>query len=252
MKKIIKPLLITFGIFLLLVALLVVYSLNRRQTYINDFYGYEVEVPAWWMIEEYAEVGAEIYNRGKSVSCTVYYFFDSENSLEDHLEQMLQDETKYTIKKKERTQFGDQEGFYVLATLGKDRVNEYYQTLNNGHGYGLSCSYKNNGTYKVSRGYIAQGVKGFKLPEQPTEPEGLSYQTAVVIIAEDEDEGVPAEYDWLGTNGCPANGGPKEVISQELEFVGGHTYDILTVICNDDTQKNYYFQIDSYYGKWKQ
>jgi len=74
----------------------------------------------------------------------------------------------------------------------------------------------------------------------------------VVIIAEDEDEGVPAEYDWLGTNGCPTNGGPKEVINQELEFGGGHTYDILTVICNDDTQKNYYFQIDSYYGKWKQ
>jgi len=80
--------------------------------------------------------------------------------------------------------------------------------------------------------------------------EGSSFENAVVIDAETSDVGIPAEYDWLRENGCPNNGGVTEVEMQELQENDGSFYDLLYAVCEDGTKKVYYFNIDSFFGKW--
>jgi len=81
---------------------------------------------------------------------------------------------------------------------------------------------------------------------------GLSRQDAVVINEDYSEEGIPAEYDWLKANGCPNNGGVVEVEMQELDEDEEHLYDVLHTVCADGTKKQYYFNIDNFFGNWKE
>lgn len=79
---------------------------------------------------------------------------------------------------------------------------------------------------------------------------GTSFEDAIIIIADTEDEGIDKESEWLYYNACSDSGYPLEVIMQELSFHNDHTYDVISVSCSDGPDETYYFQIDSFYGKW--
>ena len=89
----------------------------------------------------------------------------------------------------------------------------------------------------------------FLFPETPKE--GSSFETAVVIQADHEEEGIAMEYDYLYDNACLENDGGKEVEMQELQEHEGSLYDILHVVCNNGEKETYYFNIDSFFGKWE-
>ena len=78
----------------------------------------------------------------------------------------------------------------------------------------------------------------------------MSFETAIVIEADNSDEGIKAEYDWLWANACLDNQGVREREMQELQERGGHKYDVMYMRCNNGEEEIYYFQIDSFYGKW--
>ncbi len=80
--------------------------------------------------------------------------------------------------------------------------------------------------------------------------EGLSFETAIVIQADNEENGIQMEYDWLTENACPEQGGPKERTTQQLEQKNGKWYDVLYVECHNGEEIIYYFNIDSFFGKW--
>lgn len=82
-------------------------------------------------------------------------------------------------------------------------------------------------------------------------PEGMSYETAIVIEAGNEDEGIGMEYDYLYANSCADNGGSVDLLMQELGEYDGHTFDLMTVLCADGSEETWYFQIDSFFGKWE-
>lgn len=94
---------------------------------------------------------------------------------------------------------------------------------------------------------VALFISGCGAPQE----KGLSMQDSIVIQASTEDEGVPMEYEWLVGNGCPNNGGVADVEMQEIDYdEAGGMYDVLHVICVDGAKKQYYFNIDSFFGKW--
>lgn len=77
--------------------------------------------------------------------------------------------------------------------------------------------------------------------------EGTDFENAVVIEADNEDEGVAMEYDWIDDNACLSAGGALEVGMQTLEEHEGSMYDILDVACFDGSEETYYFNIDSFF-----
>ena len=50
--------------------------------------------------------------------------------------------------------------------------------------------------------------------------------------------------------GCLDKGGVAEREMQELQEDKGHKFDLLYTLCNNGDSVIYYFQIDSFYGKW--
>lgn len=93
--------------------------------------------------------------------------------------------------------------------------------------------------------YIASYVF-FSLPDMD---ENFNSSKAIVIQAQNENEGVAKEYDYLKTNGCLNNGGGEKVLSQTLKKYENNMYDIMKIQCNDGQTEVYYFQIDSFFGK---
>lgn len=81
-------------------------------------------------------------------------------------------------------------------------------------------------------------------------PDGLSFETAIVIEADNSSEGLKAEYDWLYANACLDKEGILDRGMQELQENDGRKYDVMHMICNNGAEEIYYFQIDSFYGKW--
>ena len=74
---------------------------------------------------------------------------------------------------------------------------------------------------------------------------GQSFDTAVVIDAQDEFAGVQAEYDWVASN-YPGSA----VELQSLEFRDGRPFDILTLRARNGDQHVVYFDISSFFGVW--
>ena len=75
---------------------------------------------------------------------------------------------------------------------------------------------------------------------------GESFASAIEIQADNEEDGIPMEYDWLYNNGCKGRGGAVEVEMQELQEQNGHLFDLLHTVCANDETVIYYFNIDSF------
>ena len=80
--------------------------------------------------------------------------------------------------------------------------------------------------------------------------DGLSFENAIIIKADNSDDGIAQEYEWLYTYGCPDKDGVADREMQELQEDKGHKFDLLYTLCNNGDMVTYYFQIDSFYGKW--
>ena len=85
---------------------------------------------------------------------------------------------------------------------------------------------------------------------QATSGSGESFAAAIVIQADNEEDGVAMEYDWLYNNGCEGKGGVVEVEKQELEENDGQLFDLVYTVCANGETVIYYFNIDSFFGKY--
>jgi hypothetical protein len=77
----------------------------------------------------------------------------------------------------------------------------------------------------------------------PSVQDGSSFEQAIVITAQNEDEGVKAEYRWLREH-FP---GYRE-IHQYLMTQKGH-YDRIDIMTVDGQSRSVYFDINSFFGK---
>ena len=84
----------------------------------------------------------------------------------------------------------------------------------------------------------------------PETKDGLRFETAIVSDADNEDDGVAEEYEWLAEHACKNNEGVSELEMQDLQEHDGHMFDVMHMICNNNELEIYYFQIDSFFGKW--
>ena len=75
--------------------------------------------------------------------------------------------------------------------------------------------------------------------------DGSTRETAIVISAANEKEGVGAEYAWLKDN-LPGAKLEKTGLSDD----GAKIYDTMVVALPNGEQRTIYFDITSYFGKW--
>jgi predicted RNA-binding protein associated with RNAse of E/G family len=74
---------------------------------------------------------------------------------------------------------------------------------------------------------------------------GSSYENAVFIEEKTEQVGVNAEYQWLNKN-YPG----YKMKGQSLNFHNDKPYDILHIVTADGLEKDIYFDISGFYGKF--
>jgi len=79
---------------------------------------------------------------------------------------------------------------------------------------------------------------------------GSNFMTAIPIQAESTSEGIDKEYQYLYENSCKDKGGFAQLEAQELQMQGDHRYDVMHIICANGEKETYYFNIDSFFGKW--
>lgn len=82
------------------------------------------------------------------------------------------------------------------------------------------------------------------LSDQKT-ADGSSYEKAIFIDKSTETAGVDAEYVWLKEN-YPG----YQMIKQSLVHHDGRSYDILKIKTKDGAEKDIYFDISKFFGKW--
>ncbi|MFH1588567.1 MAG: hypothetical protein ABIA76_04490 [Candidatus Diapherotrites archaeon] len=78
---------------------------------------------------------------------------------------------------------------------------------------------------------------------------GSSFETAIVIDAINEGQGLSKEHEWLGKNACVGKGGELE-IEEELIEHNGSWFDIFRLVCVNGEKETYYFNVDSFNGVW--
>lgn len=71
------------------------------------------------------------------------------------------------------------------------------------------------------------------------ERDGSSYEKAIIV------KSIDAEYEWLRQN-CPG----CKFLQQALRQNKGMHYDVLTVQLTDGSKKEFYFDINSFFGKF--
>ena len=74
--------------------------------------------------------------------------------------------------------------------------------------------------------------------------DGTSAETAIVVRAANESDGVSLEYLWIDTNL------PGTVLDQSLTFEGDRVYDVLMVDPVVGEQREVWFDITDWYGVW--
>jgi hypothetical protein len=79
----------------------------------------------------------------------------------------------------------------------------------------------------------------------PSDELGGSFETAVVIQASNEFEGVAMEYQWLDER-YPG----YQTLSQTTASQNGKIYDLIMIETIDGTQMMIYFDITAFYGKF--
>lgn len=75
--------------------------------------------------------------------------------------------------------------------------------------------------------------------------DGSSYEKAIVIKESSETTGVAAEYKWVGVHYPGA-----KTEKQALSHSNGSNYDILTIRLPDGTEKDVYFDISRFFGRF--
>ncbi|MDD5359610.1 MAG: hypothetical protein PHI79_01360 [Sulfurovaceae bacterium] len=75
--------------------------------------------------------------------------------------------------------------------------------------------------------------------------DGSHFENAIVIEAKNEMEGVRAEYVWLAKH-YPGYKTNKQSLLQN----NGKYYDLLNITTADGKQKDFYFDINSFFGKF--
>jgi hypothetical protein len=95
-----------------------------------------------------------------------------------------------------------------------------------------------------------QSAPSLAKPESEMKETGKDYLSAIVVTANSEDTGVKWEYDWLKKNSCKKNSGYSKPAGQALQSENDHWYDVITAVCNDGKEIDYYFMIDNYFGKF--
>ena len=78
-----------------------------------------------------------------------------------------------------------------------------------------------------------------------SEQDGSSYEKAIYITEKTETTGVHAEYEWLKKN-YPG----YTMIKQSLTYKGSKPYDILKIKTKDGDEKDVYFDISNFFGKF--
>lgn len=97
---------------------------------------------------------------------------------------------------------------------------------------------------RVRSGCFAVLLLAFALPALALEPDGLSFERAVPIVAENSVEGVPKEYDWLRRHYPGWRRLRQELLRQE-----GRTYDRLTIVSPTGETRQVYFDITAFFGR---
>ena len=82
------------------------------------------------------------------------------------------------------------------------------------------------------------------LSDQKT-ADGSSFEKAIFIDKTSEKAGIDAEYAWLKEN-YPG----YRMIQQSLSQHKGRSYDILTIKTKESEEKDIYFDISKFFGKW--
>jgi hypothetical protein len=75
--------------------------------------------------------------------------------------------------------------------------------------------------------------------------DGSSYENAIVINEKSESAGVPSEYTWIRTH-YPGS----VTLGQSLVFNKNKPYDILRIKTKEGEEKEIYFDISKFYGKF--
>lgn len=109
-----------------------------------------------------------------------------------------------------------------------------------------------SGGIKTIMALTVLGVFGFLNLDQfeKTDILGANFETAIIVTADNEKDGVAWEYQYLRANACNKKGYAK-VLGQSLETYRKHMYDRIAVTCRDGTNEAYYFDIDNFFGKLK-
>lgn len=244
--------------------------LSDFTVYSNADYGFSLEYPTNWYKVDNPEFSSVFFSSkeeeppmgGVSLGARIEIFVmeNSENlGLEEWIEESkAQEGPEEELMKKEEITVGGrkaikeviiprqgpiEEGSPITVYLAKD---DYIIQINyTGRDTGLETDYW---------GHLQEFqhlLDSFKFSEKSSLwQDGLSFETAIVIEADKSDEGIDKEYEWLYTYGCPDKGGVAEREMQELQEYGGHKFDLLYTLCNNGDKEIYYFQIDSFYGKW--
>jgi hypothetical protein len=75
--------------------------------------------------------------------------------------------------------------------------------------------------------------------------DGLSLETAIVIHASNETDGVGLEYLWLAATY------PDDSLElQSLVMDGGRAYDVMELLSPDGGRRTVYFDITAFFGVW--
>ena len=79
----------------------------------------------------------------------------------------------------------------------------------------------------------------------PAPRDGSSFDNAIIITEKTSATGIRAEYVWVREH-YPNS----KVISQSLQHNKKKSYDVLTIQASNGDQKDIYFDITNFYGKW--
>lgn len=82
------------------------------------------------------------------------------------------------------------------------------------------------------------------VPARALEPDGLSFERAIPIVAQNSVEGVPKEYEYLRRHYPGWRRTMQALLRHE-----GRTYDRLTIVSPAGETKDIYFDITSFFGK---
>ena len=91
----------------------------------------------------------------------------------------------------------------------------------------------------------------FKPKQQPSlfsGGNGDSFESAVVINADNSDIGVQAEYDYIASQ-CGKPQRDWKAQKQGLQKHDGKPYDVLAIVLSDGHLRTFYFDIASFFGK---